>query len=95
MDGSMKKMQKRKWGLTLQMDRPRRGQDDGRTVLQKAMDLKAAKSTGKGMTQKASFAFESNEVLLHKAHSINISFGNNDTGVQEKIDKLKQKRAEG
>jgi predicted SPOUT superfamily RNA methylase MTH1 len=73
------------------MDRPRHGQEDGRTVLQKAMDLKEARNIVKAMTQKTSFAFESNEELLRKAHSVNISFGNNDNGVQEKLESLKQK----
>jgi hypothetical protein len=46
------------------MDRPRRFPEDGRTMLQKAHDLKKAKNEGQGTFQKTSFAFESNEKLL-------------------------------
>lgn len=47
-----KKMQKRKLGPILRMDRPRRFPGDGRTMLQKAQDLKKAKNEGQGTFQK-------------------------------------------
>ncbi|XP_066379833.1 uncharacterized protein [Miscanthus floridulus] len=54
-----KKNQKRKprWGPIERIPRPRRGQDDGRTVLQKAQDLKADRNLEKGFqeTKKESF----------------------------------------
>jgi hypothetical protein len=71
-----KKRQKRHWGPALRVERPRRSQEDGRTMMQKAQDLKETRNSITGMTQKTSFAFESNEDLLNKAASVNISFGN-------------------
>jgi hypothetical protein len=87
----VKKRQKRKWGPTLRIDRPRRVLEDGRTIMQKTQNLKEARNTIKGMTQKTSFAFESNEVLLRKAMSVNISFGNDSKNVQKKLNNLKNK----
>jgi hypothetical protein len=87
--GQVKKRNKRKGGSTLKIDRLRRSLDDGRTMMQKAQHLREAKDQMKGMTQKTSFAFESNEVSLEKALSVNIAFGNEN--VHEKLDNLKKK----
>jgi hypothetical protein len=81
----VKKLQKRKWGPIQRMDRPRR------TMLQKAQDLKKAKNSMRGMTQKTSFAFQSNEELLTKASSVKISFGEDNKAAHEKLLKLKDK----
>ena len=86
-----KKRQKRQWGPTIRVDRPRRVPEDGRTIMQRAQDLKENRNTIKGMTQKTSFAFESNEVLLKKAESVNLSFGNDTKKVSEILDNLKNK----
>jgi hypothetical protein len=87
----VKKLQKRKWGPIQRMDRPRRVPEDGRTMLQKAQDLKKAKNSMRGMTQKTSFAFQSNEELLTKASSVKISFGEDNKAAHEKLLKLKDK----
>lgn len=73
-----KKPQKRKprWGPIERIPRPRRGHEDGRTMLQKAQDLKATQNLEKGRPPK-SFAFESNTILLCKAQCVNINLGNN------------------
>lgn len=73
------------------MDRPRRLPEDGRTMLQKAQDLKKAKNANQGRFLKTSFAFESNESLLQKAGSINISFGDNLQIVNNKLDSPKDR----
>jgi hypothetical protein len=86
-----KKRQKRHWGPALRVERPRRSQEEGRTVMQKAQDLKETRNTITSMTQETSFAFESNKALLNKAASVNISFGNDDKTVLEKLNKLKNK----
>ena len=91
-DVQAKKRQKRQWGPSLRVDRPRRVPEDGRTVMQRAQDLKEAKNIVKGMTKKSSFAFESNEVLLEKAKSVNISFGSDAKIVHEIVNKLKNKK---
>jgi len=90
-DIQAKKRQKRQWGPSLRVDRPRRVPEDGRTIMQRAQDLKEAKNTMKGMTKKTSFAFESNEVLLEKAKSVNISFGSDAIIMHEIVNKLKNK----
>jgi hypothetical protein len=59
--------------------------------MQKAQDLKETRNTITGMAQETSFAFESNKALLNKAASVNISFGNDDKTVLEKLNKLKNK----
>jgi hypothetical protein len=55
--GAVKK-QKRKWGPSQRMDRPRRVPEHNRTMLQKAQDLKKARNSMTGMTQKTPFAFK-------------------------------------
>jgi hypothetical protein len=85
------KRQKRQWGPSLRVDRPRRAPEDERTVMQKAQDLKKDRDKMQGMAKTTSFAFESNEVLLQKAKSVNISFGTDDKIVHEKLNNLKSK----
>lgn len=85
------KAQKRKWGPTQRVDRTRRFPEDGRTMLQKAQDLKEKKDACLGKNIKTSFAFKSNSDLLQKANSVNISFGCNPDSVHSKIDSLKEK----
>ena len=52
--GATKKNQKRKtgWGPILRAPRPRRGHEDGRSMLEKAQDLKRLKILKKVLTQK-------------------------------------------
>lgn len=85
------KRQKRKWGPTQRMDRPRRAPEDGRTMLQKAQDLIAAKNSMKGITNYTSFASKSNDELINVVNSVNISLGSNTDVVNEKISLLKLK----
>lgn len=51
------KLHRRKWGPMLMMDRPRRVPEDGRTMLQKAQDLKKVKNMETGIIQKTFFCF--------------------------------------
>jgi len=72
-----KKNQKRKigWGPIPIAARPRRVAEDGRTMLEKAQDLKRMKNLEKGNYLKNSFAYEDNAVLLSKARCVNVSLG--------------------
>ena len=90
-DEENKKQQKRKprWGPVERFPRPRRGQEDGRTMLQKAQDLKKIKNLEKGIPPK-SFAFESNATLLHKAQCVDISFSNDTIEANKLVDQLKE-----
>jgi hypothetical protein len=50
--GQVKKRKKRQWGPALRVDRPRRVPEDGRTIMQRAQDLKEKRNTVKGMRKK-------------------------------------------
>ena len=76
---------KTKWGPTLRAPRPRRSSDDGRTIMEKAQDLKKAKNLEKGNKHIASFAFESNAKLLKVSNAVNISLRNNTCLELEKL----------
>lgn len=86
-----KKHHKRKprWGPMERIPRPRRGQDDGYTMLQKAQELKQIKNLEKGNPK--SFAFESNSNLLYKAQRVNINLGSDTIGANKVIENLKKK----
>jgi hypothetical protein len=86
-----KNLQKRKqkWGPVERMARPRRGKEDGKTVLMKAQDLAKIRNLEKGKPPK-SFASESNSSLLLKAQCVNINLGNNATESYRIIEKLKE-----
>jgi len=94
--GATKKNQKRKtgWGPILRAPRPRRGHEDGRTMLEKAQDLKKVKNLEKGTYPKNSFASENNIALLNKARCVNISLGIDTSTANDTIDSLKLKELE-
>jgi len=87
-----KNTQKRKhrWAPVERFPRPRRGQEDGRTMLQKAQDLKKVKNLETGIPP-TSLAFQSNATLLHKAQCVNISFGTDTIEANKLVDQLKEK----
>lgn len=92
-----KKNQKRKtkWGPTERMARPRRFLEDGRTIMQKAQDLKKAQNLDGGNPHKSkSFAFESNDSLNLKAQCVHIKFGNDALDSNKIIDNLKIRKIE-
>jgi hypothetical protein len=70
--------------------RPRRGQDDGLTVMQRAQELQKIKKSRKGKPNK-SFAFKSNFELLLTAQCVNISLGIDTLESEKIIENLKQK----
>lgn len=92
-DQILNKNQKRKtkWGPTLRIPRPRRGPDDGKTMLEKAQEPKKLKNQEKGKKKLSSFAFERSSNLLKMANAVNISLGNNISTELEKVDSLKLK----
>ncbi|RLN33988.1 hypothetical protein C2845_PM03G08240 [Panicum miliaceum] len=70
------KTKKQKWGPALLCDRPRRSKDDGRTMLQKATDLKSYKNLeAYKKTQGNSFASLDADYLKHVSDSVHISLG--------------------
>lgn len=91
-DDETKKSQKRKtkWGPMERFPRPRRHEDDGKTVLQKAQELKKYKNLEKGNYNK-SFASESNTSLLNKAQCVNLVIGSDSLESDVVINKLKHK----
>lgn len=94
--GATKKNQKRKtgWGPILRAPRPRRYPEDGRTIMEKAQDLKKIKNLEKGKYLKKSFASEDNATLLNKASCVNITLGTDYVSANETIDSLKSKELE-
>lgn len=91
-----KKAQKRKpgWGPILRIPRPRRVPDDGRTVLERAQELKKIINLEKGNNYASSFAFKSNTSLNDKATSVGIELGSDNQSINETVDGLKQKELE-
>jgi hypothetical protein len=61
-DTAAKKMQKRKWGPTQRVDRSRRVLEDGKTMLQRAHDLKKVRNSIKGMAQKTSLLLKAMKI---------------------------------
>jgi hypothetical protein len=60
------------------MSRPRRFPEDGKTTLQRAVELKEYKNLCKGTKPSLSVALESNKTFIEKANCVNISLGAND-----------------
>ena len=93
-DEAGKKAQKRKtgWGPILRIPRPRRVPEDGKTVMQRAQELKKVKNLEKGKNYSSSFAFESNSSLNDKALNVGIELGSDSQSINETIDGLKQNK---
>jgi len=91
-DEAGKKAQKRKtgWGRILRIPRPRRVPEDGKTIMQRAQELKKVKNLEKGKNYSSSFAFESNSSLNDKALNVGIELGSDSQSINETIDGLKQ-----
>jgi len=83
------KNKKQRWGPAPLCDKPRRGREDGRTMLQKAMDLKSYKNLGTSKNQGNSFAVLDNEHLMHVAKSADISLGADIQHMTDNIDIMK------
>jgi len=88
--GNMNK-RKKQWGPTQRVDRPRRFPEDGKTVLQRAKELKEQKNLCKGTITTHSFASESNSSLVDKGSCVNVSLGENNEAVNRVIDCIRDK----
>lgn len=89
-DGIMKNQKRKpKWGPVERIPRPRRFQEDGKTALQRAQELKMSKNLEKGNSSK-SFAFESSTSLLNKAQCVNWIIGTDSLEADTIINQLKQ-----
>jgi len=66
------------WGPIQRIPRPRRVLDDGKTVLQRAQELKKVRNLEKGSKYSSSFAFASNTSLNDKACTVGIELGMDD-----------------
>jgi hypothetical protein len=80
---------KQKWGPVERLARPRRGLEDGKTVVEKAQELAKIRNLEKGKHPK-SFASESNCSLLLKAQCVNINLGHDSLESNKVIDNLKE-----
>lgn len=89
-DDKKQQKRKKKWGPVERFRRPRRGVEDGLTILEKAQELKAYQNLEKGKPPK-SFASLSNASLLTKAQSVNINLGKDLSEANLVIDNLKNK----
>jgi hypothetical protein len=87
-DEAVKKSQKRKpsWGPSLRIPRPKRIPNDGRTVMQRAQELKKGKNLDKGTKYSSSFAFASNKALI-----VGIDLGIENLSINDTIDGLNKK----
>ena len=85
------KTKKQKWGPTLLHDRPRRHVEDGRTTLQKAMELKAIQNLEAGHQKNPGISFNVlDSSYLHDISSkVNVTLGNNRQTAFQNIDVLK------
>lgn len=88
-----KKKQKRQpqWGPVQRMTRPRRYPEDGKTILQRAQELKEYKNLEKGNKPSLSVALESNKIFIEKAACVNISLGVNDEMIANNTDFIRKK----
>lgn len=70
-----RKKQKRQpqWGPVQRTPRPRRYLEDGKTIMQRAGELKAYKNLCTGNNPSLSVALESNKTFIEKANCVNIS----------------------
>lgn len=70
-----KTKRKNKWGPDLRISRPRRHPEDGKTVAQRAQEIRAAKDYGQGTKMLPSNASKSSSLLLEKINCVHISLG--------------------
>lgn len=82
---------KQKWGLILLQERPRRHTEDGRTMLQKATDLKSFKNLDIAHERNPGISFNTlgNSHLHDIAVKVNINVGNTCQDALQNIDVLK------
>lgn len=80
------KKQKRQiqWGPMQRMERPRRHPVDGKTMLQRAMELKEYQR-GKGTKPILLTTYESSECFITKANYVNMSLGSNPEMVNNNV----------
>lgn len=88
-----KPKRKQQWGPTLRIPRPRRHSEDGKTMMQKAQELRAAKDYGKGNKNKQTLASESNSSLLNMMECVKISLGKDESMVNHNLEIIKSRDA--
>lgn len=74
---NVKKKQKRQmqWGPVQRVPRQRRYPEDGKTVMQRACELKEYKNLCKGTKPSLSIALESHKTFIEKSNCVDISLG--------------------
>ena len=81
---------KTKWGPQLACERPRRGANDSRTILQKATDLKSLKNLdGTKKNTGTSFNVFDSDYLAQISHNVGINLGNDTKQISANIDSIK------
>jgi hypothetical protein len=87
-DGKRNQKRETTWGPVERIPRLRRYQEDGKTTLQRALELKMYKNLEKGYR---SFSFEINVSLLNKAQCVSLVVGSDSLESDVVINNLKQK----
>lgn len=83
------------WGPVQRMDRPRRHPKDGKTIAQRAEELKIYKNLCNGTKPSLIITSESNDNLIANAKCVNISLGTDDNMVASNIDLIRDKDLAG
>lgn len=85
-----KPKRQKNWGPTLRMPRTRRFMEDGKTVLQRAMELKEYKNL-QGNKPNLASASESNKKFIDMSSCVNISLGTSEKMIIDNLDLIKSK----
>lgn len=89
--GRKKQKREKQWSPVQRMDRPRRHSKDGKTMMQRAQELKDYKNLGRGTKPSLIITSESNDSLIAKAKCVNISLGSDDNMIANNIDLIRDK----
>jgi len=90
-----KKKQKRQiqWGPVQRMPRPRRFPEDGKTVMQRAEELKEYKNLCKGTKPSMLTAFGSNKSYIDISSCVNVSLGSTEELINYNADLIRERDA--
>jgi hypothetical protein len=93
--GGKKQKKQIQWGPVQRIARPRRHPEDGKTMMQRAVELKEYKNLCKGTKPSLIIASESNESFIAKSGCVDISLGYNDAMVDSNMKYIKSKDLDG
>lgn len=90
-----KPKRQRQWGPIQRIDRPRRYPEDGKTMMQRAQELKEYKNLCKGTKPALIITFESNDTIVSKSKYVNISLGYDDNMIVSNVNLIRDKDLAG